>query len=188
MITELRRGVEILPVSTDGYTNPDMNMYYSGTYLLYQTEEGFLPCVVNAVEDFVFHITTKTDRMEVSADKLFRFLLPSGFYQSGNALVYLSLKLGKSYKKSITNGGMRVNKPFSPREIRPFDGLTMVLSASEEPQVISRRIALHDGKVIMFPSLKSVGNFKSGLVTTPFDKLSERINQNRGDLQCRLEQ
>lgn len=179
MQREWNAHISVDPVSIEGYTKGDLEGYYNSTFLMWESSDGCQPCQVRGMEDkTTWHIDTLDGRKVVHPQTLYRVVIPVGFYIVDNKLVSYQYVLNRSYKKGLSADFARVQRVGkSQRHMRLLDMLEFMypVSETENARIITRRLAVHEGKLLTHYKGMSVGSYKDGASDTPFPCIQQRL-------------
>lgn len=206
IIKELSDEITLTPVSNVGYTERDMSSYYSGTYLIYDSPDGMTVVYcqgARTASSLECEILTEDgmDNKTIAISKLFRFTPLQGYYDliGKNALIEYSLPTTRSYKKGINRDLVQLrtkrtgNNGGSIASVRSqIVALGCICSKVQGTflngsRVLSRRLAIHDGKLYTIYKNRTVGTYKDGVIHTPFVSIIDRIEQLGGNIKCQLQ-
>ena len=204
LIKELSKDITLTPVCNIGYTERDMTSYYSGTFLMYETPEGHtvVYCQGARSEASMECSVLGEDGLEdknIPIRMLFRFTPLQGFYDlPRNSLVEYSLPTTRSYKKGINRELVRLHTKRSGNNNSISSVRSQMLSLGcicSKPEgtflngsrVLSRRLAIHEGKLYTTFKNRTVGTYTDGVIHTPFVSIIDRIHQLGGNIKCQLQ-
>lgn len=195
-------------VNVAEYSSSDLNTYYSGTILLYLRSGEYVPCYVSEVNSekkfvikTIFYSNThqgwRTNHRVVEPERLFKFVVPTGFYLDAMTQQIFSYSYGaaRSYKKGLKGDSMRIVK--LARTAMPHGSVLKSLlpvlypiyeSKDGSCKIISTKLALCNGLVYSYSKHYTVGQAEGNNVTTPFREVAERINNfsKCGGLTCQI--
>jgi hypothetical protein len=201
MIT-LNTDIPLDRVVTEGYTSRDLNQYYQVTYLLHMPDENTCEVVLigEIADDLcraVYYKDGEHKSKVINLSDCYRFTPEQGFYYGDNMLFVYSYAIQKSYKKGLNDSLVQTKKFRASYMYTPPDGrqhqtlrcLNSILDANvvaKDCLIISRRIAVSEGKVYESNTLKTLGSFDGTTLTTPFQSVIDRFTEKLGDIKCHL--
>lgn len=205
-IKDIDPTLTLTPLSDIGYSDRDMASYYAGTFLIFKSEEGYTVVHCHGtVSSKVFQCEVMgedgVENKHIHISKLFRFTPLQGFYDliGKNGLIEYSLPTVRSYKKGI-------NRELIVLKTKRSDSRGGLISAVRTQivalncicsktqgvflngsRVLSRRLAIHDGKLYTTYMNRTVGTYKDGVLHTPFVSIIDRIDQLGANIKCQLQ-
>lgn len=203
IIKELSKDITLSPVCNIGYTERDMSSYYSGTFLLYESPEGYTVVYCQGARTDSSMVCSMlgdagVEDINIPIRMLFRFTPLQGFYDLKKSLLEYSLPTTRSYKKGINRDLLRLTtkRTGGGGEVSSIRSQIIALSSiCSKPEgtflngsrVLSRRLAIHEGKLFTTYKNRTVGTYKDGVIYTPFVSIIDRINQLGGNIKCQLQ-
>lgn len=172
------------PVSLEGYTKSDLEGYYNSTFLLWESPEGCQPVQVRGLESKTsWHVDTLEGARTVPVTELHRLVIPVGFYIVRNKLASYQYLLKRSYKKGLHPDFARIRTVGkSNRHMSLEDMLQLMypIDSNRSSRIVTRRLAIHDGKLLTHYKTMSVGSYKAGSADTPFPCIRQRLESSDG--------
>lgn len=205
-IKELDPTLTLTPLSDKGYSDRDMASYYSGTFLISELAEEYTVVYVRGTASSkVFECEVLgeegLENRHIHISKLFRFTPLQGFYDliGKNGLIEYSLPTVRSYKKGINSELIIIKTKRSDSRGGSISTLRSQIVALNcicskvqgvflnGSRVLSRRLAIHDGKLYTTHMNRTVGTYKDGVLHTPFVSIIDRIDQLGVNIKCQLQ-
>lgn len=182
---ELNPEIELDRVSSQGYTDSNMNSYYNGCFLLHKRDKDsdYTLVFVQGVNDGGFYVDTVghslpdgVNRQCIPYTDCYRFVVPQGFYitPKGNLFRY-SYRQSRSYKKGLYSD-------YVMREGAGIGRSSAMLHVvfprqSDFFRVLSRRVVEYKGCLYTAYKNLRVGKIVGGVAETPFDCIKQRIEE-----------
>lgn len=208
-ISNLSKEIILTPVCNEGYTDRDMSSYYGNTFLMHDTGDSYSVvfcegCDLHSARCAYLNEDGDFDTIDLPLAELYRFTPQQGFYclRRNNlpAIIEYSLPTTRSYKKGINRDLVKISRLEPSGRLYNTDGLRSQVLAlmhiCSEPEertkttsfLISRRLAVVNGKIYSVYQKKTVGSYADGILTTPFVSIIDRVSELHGDIKCQLQQ
>lgn len=201
----LNPDLDILQVTTEGYSVSDMNMYYGGCFLLKYMASRRRYTPVKVVESFENEDRVKMFRYIGSSgtlyskpcEEFYRFMPESGYYLDPTVNQVFSLSFSNfGYKKGFQRGNVFLRKfqdgRFSVNRNSDEDimnKLIFVLYPEDKGalcRVIDRVTCSVKDSVMMYPWGCVIGKYDTGTnsLLTPMNALIRRVQELQEDVKC----
>ena len=196
-------------VRTEGYSVRDMNMYYSGTYMLKHIESRnrytpvyIIECVLEDDGYKFLYQASSGKRYTRPCSEFISFFVPYGVYLKADTdeLFLVQVQLG-GYKKSLSAEKLSLKHPhpvhgptrFSYSHEIALKYLVFCLYPEDKgiyKSVLSRRVFCEQDRVFSVHPWRQIAqyNSKTNTIRTPCPALLDRLVENKESVKCQLMQ